>query len=328
MNHFHPNGETRNSPNRVNSHPAHAGMTLLELVVVIAIIGILIALLMPAVQFAREAARRVQCANNLRQIGFALHQYHDALRSLPISMGPYSPPGTPPVPLSGKGWIVGILPQLEQGPLAERFEPYYHGNFFSDEGIRHPDCLPLVQTRLSVLLCPSDGSARPLSSTQYQWEGISVALTNYKGVIGDTRMGGLQSIHPGSMPDCHVVGGCNGLFFRTTYREPQRFSDVTDGMSNTFMVGEDVPEHNDHSAAFYANGDYASCHAPLNFFPRPPDPKNWPDVMSFRSRHPRGAQFCIGDGSVRFVGETINHATYRALSTKNGQEAASLSDLE
>ena len=125
----------------------------------------------------------------------------------------------------------------------------------------------------------------------------------------------------------HVVWGCNGLFFRTTYREPQRLANVLDGTSNTFMVGEDVPMHNDHSAAYYANGDYASCHAPLNFFPDPPDPRNWPDVMSFRSRHPQGANFCLADGSVRFIGEDIAHALYRALGTKNGRESASVEGL-
>ena len=73
--------------------------------------------------------------------------------------------------------------------------------------------------------------------------------------------------------------------------------------------------------AFYSNTDYASCHAPLNYFPRPPTPRDWPNVMSFRSRHPSGAQFCYADGSVHFLNATIDHTLYRALSTKNGREA-------
>jgi prepilin-type processing-associated H-X9-DG protein len=97
---------------------------------------------------------------------------------------------------------------------------------------------------------------------------------------------------------------------------------VTDGTSNTLMIGEDVAEENYHSVAYYANGDYASCHAPLNYFPKPFRPMDWWDVMSFRSRHSRGANFCYADGSVRFVAETIDHAIYRALSTRGGHEAA------
>ena len=325
MSNFQVIGESQ-SPTATGRRPL-GGFTLLEVVVVIAIIGILIGLLLPAVQFARESARKAHCQNNLRQIGIALHVYHDAQKCLPINMGPWALGGPPPGDLNGKGWIVSILPQLEQAALAQQFEPYMQGDFLSGGGLRSPGCLPLMQSRLIILQCPSDGSVRELSTTQYQWQGTPVALTSYKGVIGDTRMGGMQSIHPGSMPDCHSVGGCNGLFFRPSFREPQHFADVFDGLSNTFMVGEDVPEHNDHSVAFYANGDYASCHAPLNFFPDPPDPKNWPDVMSFRSRHPGGAYFCFADGSVRFVSDAIDHNMYRALSTKNGRETVSLDGL-
>ncbi|MCI0360765.1 MAG: DUF1559 domain-containing protein [Planctomycetaceae bacterium] len=281
------------------------------------------ALLLPAVQMAREAARRSQCQNHLKQFGLALHQYHDTFQALPINMGPFPGPSTPSLELSGKGWITSILPQLEQNGLFDQFSDYFGGSFFLGGGIRSPGCLTLVQTRIPVLQCPSDGSVRELSSMQFQWEGTPVALTSYKGVIGDTQMGGPMSFHLGSQPDCHAAGRCNGLFFRTTYAEPQRLADILDGSSNTFLVGEDVPEHNDHSAAFYANSDYASCHAPLNYFPKPATPRDWPNVMSFRSRHPGGASFCFADGGVRFVAQTMDHAMYRALSTKNGREAVS-----
>lgn len=142
-------------------------------------------------------------------------------------------------------------------------------------------------------------------------------------MIGDTRLDGLNSIHEGSLPDCHAVGGCSGLFFRATYREPQSLTDIRDGASNTFLLGEDVPEHNDHSAAYYANNDYVSCHAPLNYFPKPPSPRDWPNVMSFRSRHPGGAHFGLADGSTRFVQQSIEHFLYRSLSTKAGGELGS-----
>ena len=88
------------------------------------------------------------------------------------------------------------------------------------------------------------------------------------------------------------------------------------------MVGEDVAFHNHHSTAYYCNGDYSSCHAPLNYMPDPPTPNDWWNVISFRSLHPGGAQFCLADGSVHFVSETIDYDLYRALSTKAGGEVA------
>jgi prepilin-type N-terminal cleavage/methylation domain-containing protein/prepilin-type processing-associated H-X9-DG protein len=295
-------------------------MTLVELLVVMAIISVLAALLLPAVQAAREASRRTRCQSNLKQLGVALHGYHDTYGCLPINMGPWHPWFQPGPALNGKGWIVGVLPHVEQQGLYDQFADCFHGDFLAGGGLRNPACLPSMQTRLDVLLCPSDSSSRSLSPDQYQWVGTPVAQTNYKGVLGDHRLGGSQSVHPGS-PDCLGGGGCNGLFFRFTFREPQRFAVVLDGTSQTFLVGEDVAAQNHHSVAFYSNSDYAACHAPLNFFPKPPRPDDWWDVMSFRSLHPGGAHFCLADGSVRFVSETVAYPLYRALSTRSGGEA-------
>lgn len=295
-------------------------MTLIELLVVLAIVGVLIGLLLPAVQRVREAGRRVQCQNRLKQIGLALHQYHDSFGSLPISMDPWHLDDDRPMQRNGKGWIVGILPQLEQQGLYEDFVPFFRGDFSQGEGLADRGCLPAMQSRLAALSCPSDGSAHRLHENQYGWEGIPVAVTNYKGVLGDHQVGGVSSIHTGTLPDCHHTGGCNGLFFRGTYREPKRFADVTDGLSNTLMVGEDIPDHNAHSVAYFANTDYSACAAPINYMPSPPAPRDWRNVISFRSYHSGGAQFCLADGSVRLVSETIDHNTYRALGTRNGGE--------
>lgn len=149
-----------------------------------------------------------------------------------------------------------------------------------------------------------------------------MAATNYKGVLGDARVGGNLSIHPGRMPDCHANGGCTGLFYRVTYEEPQRLAAVRDGTSNTLMLGEDVPGQNARSAAFFANGGWASCNAQLNYYFDPPQPQNWWNVMSFRSRHPGGANFCMADGSVQFVNDSIDYVLYTRLSTKAEGEAA------
>lgn len=299
-------------------HPV--GFTIVELLVVIAIIGIIVALLLPAVQMAREAARRMQCRNNLKQIGLGLHNYHDAHGAFPINMGPWSIPTVPWRPMNGKGWITSILPQLEEQPLYDSFSPFFAGDFFAGGGLKDPGCRDLMKTHVATLKCPSDGSAHRLYDTFFQWETIEVAPTSYKGVIGDSQVGAPASIHAGSLPDCHAVGNCNGLFFRSNFREPQSLRNVLDGTSNTFMVGEDIAQHNDHSAAFYANGDWASCHARLNYFPKPQTPQDWPNVVSFRSRHPGGAHFAMADGSVQFIAETIEHRLYRGLSTKAGGE--------
>lgn len=298
-----------------------SGMTLTELLVVIAVIAVLVSIVLPAVQSVREAARRLECQNRLKQFGLALQQFHDSNRSLPVNVDPwYRPEDNKAVEHSGKGWIVSVLPQIEQPHLYAEFSNFFDGSFLNGGGLKHPDCLRLMQTRLPALYCPSDNSSTQLLKNQFDWEDVLVAVTNYKGVLGDQQIGGTQSIHHGTLPDCHHSGGCNGLFFRRTFREPQRFSGITDGLSNTLMVGEDIPKYNAHSAAYFANTDYSSCAAPINFMPNPPSPRDWRNVMSFRSYHSGVAQFCLADGSVHSVSGTIEHKVYRALSTKNGAE--------
>lgn len=306
---------------------SHGGLTLIETLVAIAIIGILVAMILPAVQAAREGVRRLTCQNRLRQIGLAVHSYHNAFSQLPPSIGPWGD-GVPTPERSGKGWIVGILPHLELQSLYDDLRPGFDGDFFDGGGLLDLGIRDAIRTSVPGLHCPSDGSASEPSSHQPELLGISVGLTNYQGVLGDHQLGGSDSIFTGTLPDRHNQTKCNGLFFRVSYQDPQRFRSITDGLSSTYLVGEGVPEHNSRSMAFYANGDYASCHAPPNYFPDPPTPEAWENVVGFRSRHHGGLYFVLCDGSVAFESETIHHDLYRQRSTKaHGSPADSVAVL-
>jgi prepilin-type N-terminal cleavage/methylation domain-containing protein/prepilin-type processing-associated H-X9-DG protein len=310
------------------SESRRAAFTLVELLVVIAIIGILIALLLPAVQAAREAARRTQCNNNLKQLGLGVHSFHEAKGIIPdsVSYGAEAPAGPDQcnqpgrTACNGRGWILTAMPYMELEQMYEQFEPFFTTTFGAHTGgIATPVIQPLSTSFIPAFMCPSDPSAKELVRTQNQWAPVPVAPTSYKGVIGDTRMGS-TALFPNGSPDRHNTIGNVGLFYRNRYRERIALRDILDGTSNTFMVGEDVPEQNQHTAWSFSNGDYASCHVPLNYFTKPPNPADWPNKISFRSRHPGGAQFCFADGSVKYIQQTISHPLYRALSTRKGGE--------
>jgi prepilin-type processing-associated H-X9-DG protein len=109
-----------------------------------------------------------------------------------------------------------------------------------------------------------------------------------------------------------------GIFYRNTYIIPVTARKITDGLSHTYMIGEDLPEHNGHWAAYFSNTTVSSTDAPLNYMPNPPAPEKYYDVMGFRSRHPGGAHFAMADASVDFVDEAIDPDVYQNLSTKAG----------
>lgn len=297
------------------------GFTLIELLVVITIIAILIALLLPAVNSIREVARRTQCSNQIKQLGLAILSYQTQFTVAPISISPWCTGDTSQCPpeRNGKGWIVSILPQIDQGPLYDKVN--FKGDFFSGGGMKHASNATVYKTVLPVLHCPNDPESKLLSKNQFQWDNLETGVTNYKGCIGDTRMGGSSSSFPGTEPDCHNADYCNGMFWRNSYKRANRFDNFPDGQSNTFFVGEDVPAHNRHSAWMYSNGDYSSCHAPLNHMPKPPNPAHWPNAISFRSLHPGGANFVFGDGSVHFISDGIKHEVYRALGTRDSRNS-------
>ncbi len=202
-----------------------------------------------------------------------------------------------------------------------------------------------MQMQLSVLTCPSDDSATILRDDQYWWQNIEVATTNYKGVLGDSVVvpgfsrwrvdrGGM--LRDGSSPDCHDgIEECNGILWRNNYGHNVTLRRVTDGTTNTFIVGETVVDQDPHSTAYFSDGDWAGVYQPLNFFLTEEEMKEvnahksakWADVRGFRSRHPGGAHFMMVGGSAHFVNEGVNHQIYRALGTKNGEEPYGLENL-
>jgi len=334
-----------------------AAFTLVELLVVIAIIGILVALLLPAVQAAREAARRTSCSNNLKNIGLACLNYEQTNKHLPITIHQWNweeqdiqgnklcPPGgcrnmaDGGPGYSGKGWIVDILPYIEEEAMYDGMKPGFVGDFemrFAGRGMG----LKVIREnyigqQLDVLSCATDQSAQPSTELWY-WPGIMTATTSYKGCIGDSLIS--EDSVPGSTnspfaglgsPDCHNTVDCNGLFYRNTHFRPVKLEKVTDGTSNTFMVGESVVSQDYHSAAYFCDGDWATCGIPLNFFIIPEDvtqikTNNWFKARGFKSLHPGGAQFVMADGSVQFVNESIDSGAYRGLATRNGDETVNL----
>jgi hypothetical protein len=184
-----------------------------------------------------------------------------------------------------------------------------------------------------------------LSSQQWEFSGCDVATSSYKGVLDDAyvnelgggtfkndtpdeyKSGNYTEPVPGGWTtarDCSRDTRCRGFFFRQSFQRPVKISTVTDGTSKSFMIGEDVPEYNYHSAAFYSNGDWSSCNTPPNYGIGL-DPtiiaNAWYDAQGFRSKHPGGVQFCCADGSVRFVADNVDNILYRTSCTRNGNES-------
>lgn len=300
---------------RYRCHGCVLGFTLVELLVVIAIIGVLVALLLPAVQAAREAARRMQCGNQIRQLALACYNYESSHQNYPILMAGWHRPPRPADEENGISWILGVLPFLEQQPLYDNFERAgaFRGDVLNGGGVGRLECRELLKTQLPELQCPSDESARLLVTKQPQFSGVPLGPTSYKGVGGDSWMLGQWG---GRQPQCFNEAPCTGILYLNNYQFPVKVAHVEDGTSHTLLIGEDVIEHNMHSAAFYSNGSYLHTDTPLNYFPDPPKPDDWPNVMGFRSLHPGGAMFAYADGSIRWMQEGIDYDLYKALSTK------------
>jgi prepilin-type N-terminal cleavage/methylation domain-containing protein len=262
--------------------------TLVELLVVIAIIGILVALLLPAIQSAREAARRAQCASNLRQLGIAMHSYHDALSSFPPAFMAISHTGQVS---GGWAWGVFLMPFIEQSPLQGELSPT---QYTLSQVIGDPALLPMLQMKLSVFSCPSS-PMQPLR--EFQGGGAQmVATANYTCCRGFFDYSGTT----------HLSKANNGVFYAIS---GTRMRDVTDGTSNTFAIGErTVLAAHAHDPSKWPSwcgpgglgiGSTVSSSVATSL--------NHPTVMhAFSSHHPGGALFCFADGSVHFISDSIS----------------------
>ena len=294
---------------------AKRGFTLIELLVVIAIIAVLIALLLPAVQQAREAARRTTCKNHMKQLGLALHNYHDVHRTFPSGwIAVNTSAHMAHDGINGAGWGTMILPFLDQAPLYNQFN--------ANLAIEDPANSAFLSQVLPAWKCPSDPKPDKWQIVHEDGSGTILAelpTANYIASFGTEELDGCENA-AGVAPvtSARQCKG-DGMFY---HNSRIKLHDVTDGTTNTIMLGERLT---DGSLGWYstwpgmvAEGDAAFQRIQGSADHVPNDPAGHFD--DFSSRHVGGAQFCLGDGSVRFVSENVDRALYQSLATIQGGE--------
>jgi prepilin-type N-terminal cleavage/methylation domain-containing protein len=290
--------------------------TLIELLVVIAIIGVLIGLLLPAVQKVREAANRMRCKNNLKQIGLALHGYHDAHGVFPPGYASNAPDsdGTGP----GWGWASFVLPNLEQDNLYRLID--------FKLPVTHAQHAAVRDASVRFLRCPSDTRQDPIRAADFtNAAGLTgnLARSNYVACYGNSPFLGEDATVPS---DHLVVSGISGkgMFYRNSQT---RIADVTDGLSNTLMVGERSALNSMSTwvgvlpgASWASINDVANYGGPPSNLPtslvlghacrdHPPSTPNGV-AEDFSSNHIQGINVLFGDCSVHSIGTSVNMSAY------------------
>lgn len=293
--------------------------TLVELLVVIAIIGVLVALLLPAVQAAREAGRRSSCQNNLKQLGLALHNYHDQFLRLP-------PGGTQSNTYS---WHVHVLPFIEQNNLYGNFN-FTAGTYDSGAGQVGRGANGL--NRLAGFLCPSGSmqvmDVNPPSNMNPPdlVNGVAPYTTHYYGLMGPKGNNPSGVAYGWRNVGSHGGFGTQGVFEANSNT---RLADLKDGTSNTLMVGENS-RHDAQVGTRYRNwvrgvdqagNDYMAGCKNVNLAINNLDWTVFNDI-AMKSDHPGGTQFTLGDASVHFVSDAIDLLVYKSLASRNGKETA------
>jgi prepilin-type N-terminal cleavage/methylation domain-containing protein/prepilin-type processing-associated H-X9-DG protein len=308
-----------------------SAFTLIELLVVIALIAVLIGLLLPAVQKVREAASRMQCANNLKQVALACHAYHDTAKRFPPSTL-YN--ADEDEKAANWSFLARVLPYIEQDNL------YRQTNNCSSTIAQ---CSTQILSRIDVFLCPSDPVSNRGPSNLDPCDGyLPAGVTNIKGVAGANWGGGPvgspswwgtdpQWVNPDRGGNYSGIDYGDGIFWvQNTFagdRRTVRIPDIRDGLSNTFLLGESLASRNVDNIWCHALDAVATCAIDPNARRADGtdyDPDDWPNVYGFSSLHPGGLQFAYADGSVHFISNAIPRPVYRALATRAGGEVVEI----